>query len=313
MNMIDKFIKKLESYNSFLIITHENPDGDALGSSVALKRTLELIGKEVDLYAQTPIPVNLEDLIKESDITSLDDLKTGYDVCMCLDCSSEDYLFGGNLKNLCRDIIVIDHHVTNNRYGNINMVSEKASATGELIFMISSAILGTIPKYIASLLYVAISTDTGSFSYSNTTPATHIIGAKLLKCGVEQGKLSEMVKLKDITSLFVRKKSLESIYAFKENQILVMVLDDENINAETDTDGLIDAIRYIKGCKVAALVKRADDESFKVSLRSGGSEVDVASIAHHYGGGGHTKAAGFTFKGSKNEILTAIKDIDLEV
>lgn len=311
MKTIDKFIEILENNDTFLIITHENPDGDALGSSLAMKKTLELIGKDVDFYAQTPIPVNLEDMILEKDIEELDNLKANYDICLCMDCSSEDYLFGSNLRNLCNKIILVDHHVTNERYADINLVSEKASATGELVFAISSRLLGTIPLDIASLIYVAISTDTGNFAYSNTTPTTHIIASKLLKAGVNQGKINEMVKLKDIKSLMIRRKSLENIYAFKDNRILVMVLDDESINSSTDTDGLIDAIRYIKGCNIAALVKRADEESYKVSLRSGGSDVDVSEIAKLYGGGGHKKAAGFTFKGSKNEILTVIKDIDL--
>ncbi len=293
MKTIDKFIEILENNDTFLIITHENPDGDALGSSLAMKKTLELIGKDVDLYAQTPIPVNLEDMILEKDIEELDNLKANYDICLCMDCSSEDYLFGSNLRNLCNKIILVE------------------SATGELVFAISSRLLGTIPLDIASLIYVAISTDTGNFAYSNTTPTTHIIASKLLKAGVNQGKINEMVKLKDIKSLMIRRKSLENIYAFKDNRILVMVLDDESINSSTDTDGLIDAIRYIKGCNIAALVKRADEESYKVSLRSGGSDVDVSEIARLYGGGGHKKAAGFTFKGSKNEILTVIKDIDL--
>jgi len=311
--MIDRFIEKIKSYDTFLIITHENPDGDALGSSLALKKTLELIGKSVDLYAQTPVSVNLSDMILESDISELDNLKANYDVCFCLDCSSEDYLFGGNLRNLCNNVIVIDHHITNHKYGDINVVSEKAAATGELIYMISTNILGSIPREIASLIYLAISTDTGSFSYSNTTPMTHIIASKLLKCGVDQGKIGEMVKLKDLDSLFIRRKSLENIYAFSDNQILAMVLDDESIDANTDTEGLIDAIRYIKGCKLAALIKRDGKGGYKVSLRSGGSDVDVSVIAKSFGGGGHKKAAGFTFNGSKSEILTIIKDIDLGV
>lgn len=311
--MIDRFIEILENNNTFLILTHKNPDGDALGSSLAMKKTLELIGKDVDLYVQTPIPVNLEDMISEQEVSNLDDLKANYDVCLAMDSSSEDYLFGTDLRNLCNKTIVIDHHITNSKFGDINVVSEKAAATGELVFAISSKILGTLPLDIASLIYVAISTDTGHFSYSNTTPTTHIIGSKLLKLGVDQGKINEMVRLKDLKSLIIRKKSLESIYAFNNNQILVMVLDDESINENTDTDGLIDAIRYIKGCKLAALVKRADENTFKVSLRSGGGNVNAAEIAKEFGGGGHVKAAGFTFEGDKNEILTILKDIDLEV
>lgn len=309
--MIDKFVEILESNNTFLILTHQNPDGDALGSSFAMKKTLELIGKDVDLYVQTPIAVNMEDIIDQNEVEQLDNLKANYDVCIAVDSSSASYLYGTDLRNLCKKTIVIDHHLTNERYGDINVVSEKAAATGELIFVISSKILGNIPLEIANLIYLAMSTDTGNFAYSNTTPTSHIIASKLLKIGVDQGKINEMIKLKELKSLIIKKKSLESIYAFNNNQILVMVLDDESINKDTDTEGLIDAIRYIKGCKLAVLVKRADEKSFKVSLRSGGGKVDSAKIAKEFGGGGHLKAAGFTFEGSKNEILTILKDIDL--
>lgn len=309
--MIDKLVGILRENDNYLILTHQNPDGDALGSAIALKKALEYMGKNVDLYAQTPVTVDIEGFIDESEIIHAYDLKENYTIGICVDCSSLDYLYGSEFFNLCSTTIVIDHHVTNEKYANANIVSPKAAATAEIMYVICSRVYDTIPLEVARLLFLGLSTDTGNFSYANTTPTTHMIASKLLKLGVDGAEISEMTKVRNVETLFVRRLAYENIYSFDSGRILCMVLDGPKITSETETEGLVNDIRYIKGCKLAALIKRAEEGVYKVSLRST-EDVDVSKVAEHFSGGGHPRAAGFTFKGDRNEILRYLKDMKLE-
>lgn len=309
--MIDKLVDILKDNDNYLILTHQDPDGDALGSALALKRALEYMGKQVDFYAQTPVAVDIEQFIDESEIINSYDLKEHYTMGICLDCSTRDYLYGNEFFNLCDATIVIDHHVTNDKYGNANIVSPKAAATAEIIYVICQKIYDVIPKEIANLLFVGIATDTGNFSYRNTTSTTHMIAAKLLKLGVDGAGVIEKTNLRNMETLFVKRLAYENIYSFADGRILAMVLDAPSINADTETEGLVNDIRYIKGCVVAALVKRVEDGKYKVSLRST-EAVDVSRIAEEFEGGGHERAAGFTYNGDKNDILRYLKDLKLD-
>lgn len=309
--MIDKLVDILKDNDNYLILTHQDPDGDALGSALALKRALEYMGKQVDFYAQTPVAVDIEQFIDESEIINSYDLKEHYTMGICLDCSTRDYLYGNEFFNLCDATIVIDHHVTNDKYGNANIVSPKAAATAEIIYVICQKIYDVIPKEIADLLFVGIATDTGNFSYRNTTSTTHMIAAKLLKLGVDGAGVIEKTNLRNMETLFVKRLAYENIYSFADGRILAMVLDSPSVNADTETEGLVNDIRYIKGCVVAALVKRVEDGKYKVSLRST-EAVDVSRIAEEFEGGGHERAAGFTYNGDKNDILRYLKDLKLD-
>lgn len=308
--MIDKLVGILKDNDNYLILTHQDPDGDALGSSIALKKALEYMGKKVDLFAQTPVSVDVEEFVDENEIIHSYDLQENYTVGLCLDCSSRDYLYGKEFFNLCSTTIVIDHHVTNDKYANANIVSPKAAATAEIIYVICSKIFDVIPLDVANMLYLGIATDTGNFSYRNTTPTTHMIASKLLKLGVDGADIIEKTKLRNMETLFVKRLAYENIYSFCEGKVLAMVLDSPKIDADTETEGLVNDIRYIKGCELAALIKRMEDGVYKVSMRST-PKVDVAEIAKSFAGGGHPRAAGFTYEGDKNDILRCFRDIEI--
>ena len=309
--MIDKLVDIFKDNDNYLILTHQNPDGDALGSAIALKKTLEYMGKEVDLYAQTPIPVDLEQFIDPEEIVHSYDLKESYNMAVCLDCSNMDYLYGKEFFNLCSASVSIDHHVTNQKYANANILSPMAAATSEIIYVICSKIYDVIPVDVATLLFLGISTDTGNFSFRNTTSTSHMIAAKLMRLGVDGADVNEKTKLRNIDTLSVKRLAYENIYSFSGGKVLAMVLDSEQINSDTETEGIINDIRYIKGCELAVLIKRASEGVYKVSLRST-RNIDVSKIADEFAGGGHPRAAGFTYEGDKNDLLRYFRDFAID-
>lgn len=311
-NNMDKLLDKLNSYNDVLILAHDNPDGDAYGSGIAIKKALQMCNIEADFYASENISGGLDGLISTKEFeTDINLLKAHYDACICLDTSSMNYIYGKELINDCDELIVIDHHITNEQYGDINIVSEAAAACGEIVYVIVKGLIGEMPNNIATYLYIAISTDTGNFSYSNTTANSHVIASDLLMCGVDFAKVNEVIKTKSIKHLLLKKKALSNTLTFKSRKILAIFLVSEDINKDTDTEGIIDLIRYVKGCKVAVLVKRENEGSFKISLRSSTDKIDVSQVARKYGGGGHARAAGFSYSGTKDDVINIIKQIEV--
>lgn len=291
---VDSILKSENVY----IVSHVQPDGDNLGSCLSLALAMKKIKKEVYILKVDETPSDFLflpgiDMIK--DYEDNDEI----DLLIAVDASDIDRLGKNkNLINSAKTVINIDHHISNTGFGNINVVDSNASATGELIYKLINEIKIDIDEDIATCIYTAISTDTGSFMYDNTTAETHEIASKLIKHGANKENININIyqnRSLERTQLFI--KSLSSLDMYFDDQVaIVKITQDmlkETATTMEDTEGIISFVRDIGPVEVAVLLKETNDEETKVSMRSK-RFVDVAKLTSVFNGGGHKKAAGCT-------------------
>ena len=297
--MLQDAVRFLRANDDILLIAHVSPDGDTLGSCFALYGALLELGKHAQVVCEDPVPAIYRFLPFSDQLIPPEQAKPA-EAVVCVDCA--DIARTGRCEPLFRAAkatLNIDHHGTNDRYADMNYV-QKAGATGELIFNVIACLKVTLNKNIASCLYTAITTDTGNFSYSNTTPETMRIAADILDTGIDLPYLNRALfrtvpfhKLK-LHSLAVSKTQL-----FEHGRNGISFITQEEMlscgASGEDTEGIIDAIRDIDTVEVAALLRESDDGLIRVSLR-GKSSADVSKIATRFGGGGHRLAAGCTMQ-----------------
>lgn len=313
--LMEEVIKLIQESNNIYIASHVQPDGDNIGSILALGMAIKKLKGKVNILKVDDIPSdyyflpNLE-LIKEHDADQ------PIDLFIALDSSDIDRLgLGKQFALRANKIINIDHHVTNDNFGHINIVSTSSGATGEIIYKIIKKMGVEIDKDIATCLYTAISTDTGSFMYSSTSHITHLIVADLLKVGIDNNYINvNLYQSRSIerTRLFIN--SLNKLECFLDGKIGIIavtqeMLRDNNTKLE-DTEGIVSFIRDIDSIEVACLLKEIDNNEIKISLRSK-KEIDVSKVCNKFNGGGHVRAAGCTIYGkiddAKQLILEEIK------
>jgi len=300
----------LRSNDSFLLSVHINPDGDALGSQLALLFALRKIGKRVAAHNLDPVPETYRFLPGAGEITSGGTLPSGpFDALVVLDAEpSRTGLFDGNYP--ARTLINIDHHVTNPLIWPLTWLDTNASATGEMVYHLIRELGVAIERDIALCLYTSIFTDTGSFRYTNTTPAAMRIAAELIASGADPWQVTENV-YESFT--MGRLKLLGHVLAAMERSadgmIAWVIITDElyRITGTTaeDTDNLINFVRSVKGVEVAVLFRQTGPREYKLSLRSKG-RVDVSGIAKSLGGGGHANASGCVMEGTIEEVRTLL-------
>lgn len=304
--MMMKRIKEfIQSNDEFIILPHKSPDGDTIGSSVALKRALENNGKKGYIVLNDDIPLNLRFLdTQKYSLESFNQIDQNAKVVITIDSSDTTRLDERKALMKDREVLNIDHHITNTKYGDINHVKE-ASSVGEIIYELLIGIDYKIDKDIANAIYVAISTDTGSFKYSNTTKNTFRIASELrekLDFELITQELYQKVLLDDV---LLKNKVLSTLKIYKE-KIGLVFLTNQMLEAlaleEADTDGIVEEVRNINGVEVAVFIKEENEEHFKVSLRSK-KNFDVSALALEFNGGGHPKAAGCSMKGPLNQVI----------
>lgn len=296
MSVLDSIKEKIESSNSVVILTHEHPDGDAIGSSLALMHGLRKIGKNVDVII--PNPHKIYDILP-----GFDEIKENfsenfnYDLCIALDSSDLERL------HVCKEIfqktketIVIDHHITNQNFGDVNYVNAVASSTAQNLIVVLAYMNIAIDKDIAACIYAGILTDTGGFRY-NVQIETFEFAAMLLETGIDITKIYR--NLFDITSVSRTKllgRALEKLEILSNGKIAYTYLskeDEEELNfVDGDQESIVNYGRNIAGVEVSIFVRDVDGK-YKVSMRSN-EYLDVSLIAAKYGGGGHMKAAGLS-------------------
>ena len=294
---------------SFIITSHIMPDGDSVGSLLAMTLFLEGLGKNVIPMVRDPIPKRYLFLPGSEDIQKACDEFS--DVVICLDSGDEERLgLDQPVRKYGSRVINIDHHKTNDMFGDINYVDSKASSTGEILYDLISVRSG-IDLNIALCLYTAIVTDTGSIRYSNTSPKTLKILSHLLEIGVKPDLVSRNVfENKSPEAISLLKAFLDTIEFHANGAIALSHLTQKMIDSagaqEDDCDGLINWPRQIRGVEIAAFLRQIEDKVIKVGLRSNG-KMDVSKIAKAYQGGGHAKAAGFTLNTTldRAELLVA--------
>lgn len=300
----------LQNAESVLIFPHINPDGDALGSSAALCRVLRNNGINAWVLLEEDVPEYLKFMDTEfctQDQSCIDEP----DICVCVDCSEEKRFPGRvDIFNSGRLKLCIDHHVTSGSFGDYYYIDGDEAATAQIIYKLLLAMGAEIDSCVGSSLYVGISTDTGNFQYSNTTPDTHIIAAELLKKGIDHmGIMVALYQNRSIARVRLESMIVDRMEIFSEGRAAVSYVDSamlEKVGAMLeDAETAIDTLRDIEGIEIAAFIKEKDD-AVKVSMRAK-SWGRVDEIAVRFGGGGHAKAAGCTMHMAVDEAVALIK------
>ena len=298
--------------DTFAVVSHVNPDGDAIGSSLALSEALKSMGKKVHMFTDGSIPIHIRFLWDDSFIP--DKPLEEYDVFVALDSGSKDRFSSfDNLFDTAKTTLCIDHHVTNTfNYADINYVEGDASSTGEIMYeLIKNVLEIPMTKRIAEYLYCAIATDCGTFKYSCTSAKTHRVVAELMEAGIDVNYLSNyLFDYKTINQIKLYSEGANNLRLYEDGKIALTFVDykflDEIGVTFDDADYLVTMPRTVLGCEVGVYLKVKNDNEIKVSYRSN-DYVDVSVLAMELGGGGHKKAAGATvINKSLEETITMV-------
>lgn len=321
MNDTKAILEELKNGHDFLLAAHVNPDGDSLGSMLGLALALKKLGKKVTLISSDPIPASYSFLPGIKEIMAVEEVKNHFSTAIVLDCSDWQRL--GKAASLVRGykkIINIDHHVTNEFFGTLNYVENDAVATGELVYNLLMDLAIGIDSEIATNLYTALMTDTGSFRHSNTKANAFRIAADLTEKGASPHQVAENVySTFSFDSLKLLGKAMSAIQLSCCKRVAWLfisqeILQETNTSLE-ETDGLISYLIGIQGVEVALIFKEIGEGKVKVSFRARGN-IDVSKIAGVFGGGGHIKAAGCSLDDdleiAKRKVLKEVmKALDL--
>jgi len=313
----DRIAETLRGCNSILISAHRNPDGDTLGSQLALLLALEKLHKTVSVHNLDPVPEIYQFLPQCGRIGTGLPVLGRFDAYIVVDADPpRTGLFD---KQYPADILInIDHHVTNSHEWTLTWLDPDASACGEMVYRLIQVLGVAIDRDIALCLYTAIFTDTGSFRYSNTTPESMKIAAEMLEAGADPWLVTENVYE---SFAYRRLKLLGAVLAGMERtedgKVAWVVITDElyrqtGTTAE-DTDSFINFVRSVKGVEVAVLIRQTGASQYKLSMRSKG-RIDLTGLSQSFGGGGHKNAAGGILNGTLDEVKrTVIQGIEIAI
>jgi phosphoesterase RecJ-like protein len=309
--ILQRIADEVRTARSFLISTHQNPEGDAIGSILGLGRALKGLGKEVQILTQDPTPEMLDFLPGAEEIVHQAPVDRWFDVAFALDCGDRARL--GEEVNRVKGIgkiINIDHHVSNGLYGDLNLVDPQASSTAEIIYDLLRIIPVLLTLEIAENIYTGILTDTGSFHYSNTSPKTFSVARKCLLAGVDPWKVAQRVyETQPLPRLHLLPRVLDTLEITANGKISSVFVTQQMLQ-ETGatvalTEDFINFPRSLHGVEVALLFREINPQKYRVSLRSRG-RVDVARIAGMFQGGGHPNASGCTVEGDLSQVRTKV-------
>ena len=305
---LEHILEEIKKAKKIVILTHENPDGDAIGSSLGMYIALRKMGKESDIII--PELPRVYNFLPEIENVKKEGQKEPYDLAIALDCATIKMLNGwANYFEDAKVKVTIDHHGTNTMYGDYNYVNPDAPACAQTLISIIQYFGVEIDKKIGTCLLTGIITDTGGFQYQSTTPETFEFAAELLQTGVNVSDIYKRV-MNTMTKVNfeLRKRAIERMEFFKEGKIAFTYVTKEDIeeaNAETgDFEGIVEEGRNIEGVEVSIFL-RETQKGFKVSLRSN-DYVNVSDVCLLFGGGGHIHAAGCTIAQSLEQVKEKI-------
>lgn len=292
--------KALKQANNIIITAHVHPDGDSLGSMLALFQYLSLYGgKTVQMVLDDDIPRMYKFLPGISKIVKPIEVSINHDLLVVLDASDLERVGEASL-GLKAPILNIDHHVSNTKFADFWYINDKAAATGEIILDLLNMENVLITPEIAICLYTAIATDCGFFRYANTTEHTHQCAAQLIRCGVKPHIVSESLETKPFESIRNTLEVLKTLELHYDGKIATISIEQSENDRADNIDGLINYPRNIEGVEIAVMFKFTEQDLARVSFRS--KTVDVSKLALSFGGGGHLRAAGCTVHGTVDEI-----------
>ncbi len=300
--------------DDFVLATHENPDGDALGSMLALKLALEQLGKSGTMFlaGSAPIPFEFR-------FMPLDELVRGEPgellgrPLLSVDAANEARLGSDQLLAEAPFIAVIDHHHDNSRYGNVNIVVAEASSTSEVLRDVFAELKVRLTPEIAEALYIALVTDTGRFQYSNTSPKSMRLAAELIEAGADAHRIFQHVyETIELSKLKLLARALEHVEVYEGGRLVISYIerkDYEDTGASSGaSEGVIDSLRAVAGVEMSVLIQEPPErDRRRVSLRSSRDRLDVSELARAAGGGGHRQAAGFTSDLSVKELIVFLR------
>ncbi|RFC44597.1 MAG: phosphoesterase RecJ domain-containing protein [Verrucomicrobia bacterium] len=307
----------LHDKQRFLVLSHFRPDGDAIGCALAMGLCLKELGKEVQVWNEDGLPQRFAFLQEAALITKPPQNPEAFDVVLILDTAVRNRAGAQCLQNISPGAlwINIDHHVSNDRLGDLLYIDTSAPAAGQILFELFHQCGLPLTAPMANALYAAISTDTGSFQYPNTTARTYEIAAELVRLGVNIGAINQALYETSPRRRLELLRALLNVLRFSSQERVASFALSTQIARELgtipdDTEGLIDTIRSIEGVVVAAFFEELEDGLVRLSLRSKDARIDVCAICAEFGGGGHKLASGARVGGSladvQDRVLAAI-------
>jgi phosphoesterase RecJ-like protein len=314
-------LDELRAANKLIVVAHENPDGDALGSLIAMQGILALLGKDCVMYidaSEFPLPHEYE-FFPLDGLASEPPADLAERTIVFLDCGNLERNPAEALQRPGAHILNIDHHHDNTHFGTVNLVDPKASCTAEIVWDLMHGLDVEPTLTIAEALYVGVITDTGRFMYENTGPRAHLMAAELLDVGVDAHAIYRRV-YEDVPygKLALLARGLANVRRYDDGRLTVTALSASDFSEsgaeESYSEGVVDHLRAVEGTAVAALIRdRIGDNDGgqqlrKVSLRATDERVDVSQIARTQGGGGHRQAAGFTTALGRDELVALLRE-----
>jgi phosphoesterase RecJ-like protein len=315
---VDAVVEELRSAQKFLLTTHENPDGDALGSLLGMHEVLKQIGKDSCMFLgadEFPLPWEYRrmplDEVQNEPPADLPDRTVVFLDCGNIDRMPVDFLQSDGLH-----IVNVDHHHDNTRFGTVNLVDSTASCTAEIVWELSKELGAEMTPAIGDALYVGLVTDTGKFMYTNTSSRSHRMAAELIDVGVDtHGVYRRLYEDLPYARLLLLSRALNALQRYDDGVVTATSLTradfEQTESVEPASEGIVDHLRSVEGTKVAVLVREllSDERTGvrKVSLRSTDGTVDVSRIARGLGGGGHRQAAGASSELPFDELMATIR------
>jgi phosphoesterase RecJ-like protein len=310
-------VSEIDRHASFIVTSHVAPEGDAVGSAMALALALKALGKSAEVALRDPVPRQLAFLPSRGLVYRKERIVDPADALIAVDCGDlhRTGFFFGERPPVGR-IINIDHHITNHKFGDVNWVDASAASTGEMVYDLLVELKIPITPGIAAALYTSIASETGSYHYVNTTPKVFRMAADLVERGADPVAIARSLfesqtegRLRLMAEVFSGLR-LDSGGKLAWIRATLPMLEATGTDPE-DTENLINYASFIEGVEVALLFRQIDPESFKVSLRSRG-RVDVSRIATRFGGGGHRYASGCVVRGEiapvEERVLAAVRE-----
>ena len=309
MTTLDSIVEEIKKAESIVVLTHETPDGDAIGSSLAMYNALKQIGKNVDVIIPE-CPRNFNFLTGYNEIKKEGKI-TNYDLAITVDCATIERLNGWqDYFDRANATINIDHHTKNGMFADYNYVNPASPACAQILIIVLEALNIKINKEIGECLLTGIITDTGGFKYQGVSSETFQFVAWLMQAGVNVSNVyKKALQIKTKSSFELEKIAMNRPEFLEDGKIAFTYItkqDEISVNAEPgDHEGIVEKGRDVEGVEVSAFLRQIEDKTYKVSLRAN-DYVNVSDVAMVFGGGGHVKAAGCKINGTPEQIKTTL-------